>query len=264
MRGEEMRALLRHSIAMLTNWRLVLIHLIVNAALLVSASLWLLIPDEHVWQLAFAALSALLIAVVFLWLHGATLAYGTDPEPANLRPALSIKPMRMIWLLIGCFILFWCMRMVSSRADLRWAAGGYFYSKAPSWLRPTSGEGSYVTAVGYIIAILVWYAIPGALLPLIAARVIGGTALRGLRTIVRWQYWVGLALTTLIGVWVASALLGWTPGKTLREQTTSLVIRLIVAYGISTAAWLATAGLLGYFVGTRDDAPSNVVGKAAA
>jgi hypothetical protein len=249
MRGEEMRALLGHPIAMLTNWRLVALHVVMNAALLVSASFWLLIPEEHVWQLIFAALTALLIVVAFLWLHSGTLAYGADPDPAQFRAAFSIRPMRMIWLLIGCFILFWCMRTVNGWNDLRWAAGGYFYSKAPSWLRPTSGEGGYVTAVGYIFSILFWYVIPSVILALTAARVTGGTAMRGLRTLGRWQYWLCMALTTVLGVGVAAA---------------SLVIRLIGAYVIATAAWLATAGLLGYFVGPRDnDAPANIVGQSA-
>jgi len=67
-----MLALLRHSLAMLRNIKLVALHLVVNAVLLVSASFWLLIPEAHIWQLLFAALSALLIAVMFLWLHGGT------------------------------------------------------------------------------------------------------------------------------------------------------------------------------------------------
>lgn len=265
MRGETMRDILRHPIAMLQTVRLVTLHLILNAVLLVAASFWLLIPEEHVWQLLFAGLSALLIVFVFLWLHSGTLAYALDPDPTKFRSALSVKIGRMAWLLLGLFVLFWCMRTVNGWEDSRWQIAGYLYSKAPTWLRPVSGENSYVTAMEYVIAALFWYFLPSVLLPPTVAKVAGlgpRTALRAYRS---WRYWLSMALTAALGVGVTSQILGWIPGKTLRAQTVSLVIRLIVAYGIATAAWLATAGLLGCFLRPRDDdAPANVVGKAAA
>lgn len=265
MRGEVMRPLLRHSVATLRNPRILALHLVVNAALLVSASFWLLIPEEHVWQLLCAAVSALLVIFVFLWLHSGTLAYAADPAPANFRNAFSIKISRMVWLLIGVFILFWCMRTLDGWMDSKWQVAGYLYSKAPSWLRPTGGDSGYATALGFIFSVVYWYVVPCVFLPLIASRVAGGTALRGLHTLARWQYWLGMAIAALLGVWLTNEILGWTPGKTLRQQTVSLVVRLIVTYLIATAAWLATAGLLGYFVGSRDDnAPANIVRKTAA
>lgn len=276
MRGPVMRPLLRHSAAMLRNPRLLALHLVVNAALLVSASFWLLIPEEHVWQLLCAALSALLMIFVFLWLHSGTLAYAADPAPPNFRSAFSIKLGRPLWLLIGFFILFWCMRTVDGwsddginnlglRSGLVWRIAGYLYSKAPSFLRPIGGDSGYATALAFMFAIIYWYVLPCVFLPLIAARVVGGSALRGLRTLARWQYWLAMAFTALLGVWLTNQILGWTPGKTLSQQTVSLIIRMIVAYLIATVAWLATTGLLGYFVGSRDDgAPANLVGKAAA
>jgi hypothetical protein len=253
-----MRAMLRHAVAMLRNPRLVALQLFVNAILLVSASFWLLIPEEHVWQLLFAGFSALLILFVFLWLHCGTLVYASNPDPVEFRDAFSIKIDsikigRMVWLLIGLFILFCCMRMIAGLTDSQWQIAGYLYSKAPSWLRPTGGASGYVTALGYIFSLSLWYVLPCVFLPVIAARVIGASVLRGLRTLTRWQYWFGMAITALLGVWLTSQVMEWTPGKTLSQQTVSLVIRLIVAYLFATAAWLATAGLLGSFVGPGND-----------
>jgi hypothetical protein len=265
MRSEVMRPLLRHAVAMLRNPRVVGLHLILNAALLVAASFWLLIPEEHVWQLLFAAFSALLMVVVFLWLHSGTLAYAADPVPASFRSAFSIKISRLAWLLLGGAILFWCMHIVDGWTESEWQIAGYLYSKAPSWLRPNSGADSYATALRFILSVVYWYVLPCIFLPLIASRVAGGTALHALRSLARWQYWLAMAIATLLGVWVTNQILGWTPGKTLSQQTLSLVIRLIVAYLVATTAWLATAGLLGYFVGSHDDdAPANVVRKTAA
>jgi len=260
-----MRDLLRHVVAMLRNIQLVGLHLVLNAALLVAASFWLLIPDEHIWQLILAALSALLILLVFLWLHSGTLAYAASPASPDMRSAFSPRLGRMLWLLLGCFVLFWCMRTVDVSNDSQWQLAGYLYSKAPSWLRPTGGASGYFIALGYILSILYWYVLPSLFLPLITARIVGCSSLRGLRVLLRWKYWLGTAITALVGIWLPSLILGWSPGKTLGQQTTGLVVRLVVAYGIAIAAWLVTAALLGYFVGPgNDDARVKVAGKPAA
>ena len=86
-----MRALMRHSLATLRNPRLIGLHLVLNAILLVAASLWLLIPEAHVWQLILAGVSGLLILLVFLWLHSGTLAYAAEPAPEKFWHAFSIK-----------------------------------------------------------------------------------------------------------------------------------------------------------------------------
>ncbi len=244
-----MRDLFHHSVAMLRNPKLVALHLVVNAALLTAAIFWLLIPEAHVWQLLFAALSALLILFVFLWLHSSTLAYAADPAPAKFRAAFSIKIGRRLWFLIGFGSRFWCVRTVDGWSDSVEQISGYIYSGAPDWLRPTAGDSGYTAALGYLFSIVQWYVLPCVFLPVIAARVAGGSSLRGLRTLGRWQYWLGMAVTSLLGVWVTSLIVGWTPGRTLSQQTVSLVIRLVLAYAIATAAWLAAAGLVGYFVG---------------
>jgi hypothetical protein len=260
-----MAALLRHALAVMLNLRLLALHLVLNAVLLVSASFWLLIPEEHVWQLLFAALSALLIVLVFLWLHSATLAYATKPGPAEFRAALSPKLGRLMWMFAGILVLFWCMRAVSGWTDSQWHIAGYLYAKAPSWLRPTGGDSGYFTAIGHLFSVIYWYVLPSAFLPLIAARVSGGGSLLGLRTLRRWQYWLAMGFAALVGVWLPTQILGWIPGTTLREQTVGLVIRLALAYVIATAAWLAATGLVGYFVGPRNDQPpADVLRKAAA
>jgi len=138
-----MLALLRHALAMLRNVKLVALHLVVNAVILVSASFWLLIPEAHIWQLLFAVLCLLLIGGVSLWLHSATLAYAVNPVKENFRVSFTIKFWRMFWLLLGAFVLLWCMNVVSGWMETQWQIAGYVYSKAPTWLHPTAGSESY-------------------------------------------------------------------------------------------------------------------------
>lgn len=260
-----MRDLLLHATAPLRSLRLVVQHLVLNALLIASASYWLLIPEARVWQLAFTVVSALLIVCAFLWLHSGTFVFASDPQPTNFRPAFSIKLTSWIPLFLGLAILFWLMHRVDVFASSRYQIAGYVYSKTPSWLHPTHGSAVYVRAVGFFLSIVTWYLLPGLILPVSAARVVGSELRSALRALRSWQYWLGLAVTISLGVWVTQALMGWTPGTSLAQQTTSLVIRLAFAYLLATSAWLLTIGLLGYFVGPRNsDVSAQVVGQSAA
>ena len=246
-----MLALLRHALAMLRNVKLVALHLVVNAVIMVSASFWLLIPEAHVWQLLFAVFSALLIVIVSLWLHSGTLVYAVNPVKENFAASFTIKFWRMLWLFLGVFLLLWSMNIVGGWMASKWQTAGYLYAKAPTWLRPTAGSASYTTILEYVLLFLYWYVIPCVFLAIIAARIYGASFLRGLRILKSWKYWVGMALTVLLGVWVSVLIVGWLPGETLTQQTISMVIRLGFAYLIATGAWLMTAGVLGYFVKTQ-------------
>ncbi len=243
-----MRALLRNVTAMLTSVRLVALHVFLNAALLAAGAAWLLIPEGRAWQLIGAALSALVILFVFLWLHAGTLTYALNPDAANFQPSFSVKLYRIAWALLGAFVLLWCMYTVDSWTDSRWQIGGYLYSKAPSFLRPTAGSQTYDTAVGSAFSLLFWYLLPSLFLPLIAARVSGGTVLRGFRALKHWEYWPAMAVAAFEGVWIPLQILDWIPGKSLEAQTTGLVLRLVLVYVLATAGWLMAAGTVGYFI----------------
>jgi hypothetical protein len=246
-----MRNLFLHSIAMLRSKRLVGLHLVANAVLLAGASLWLLIPDEHGWQLLASAVSALLMLFLFLWLNSGTLAYGADLEQGNLRAAFRLRLRGLLWLLAGLAALFLCMYWVNHWTEWQDRLAIYLYSKTPSSLRPRTGYFSYYRGIGWGVRLVFWYLLPTLMLPWTAAKTIGGKFLAGLRTLLRWQYWQAMAIAVLFGVFASELLLGWTPGHTLREQSASLAIRLVIAYLLVVAAWLMTCGILGYFVGPK-------------
>lgn len=247
-----MRSLISSAVAPLRSLRLIAMHLVLNVALIAAATYWLLIPEAHVWQLLLSALSALLILSAFLWLHSGTLVYAVNRD---FHAAFSIKLTRWLSLLLGLIIMVWLMHRIDIIASSRWQIGGYLYSKAPGWLRPVHGSTGYVRAIGWLLSVVYWYFLPGIVLPVTAARVVGAELKTAQRAIFSWRYWVALAVTVFLGVWTVSAVLQWTPGTTLHEQTMGLVMRLTVAYVLSTVAWLLTAGLLGHFVSAEK--PSN-------
>jgi hypothetical protein len=105
-----------------------------------------------------------------------------------------------------------------------------------------------VTALEYFLLILYWYVIPCVVLPITAARICGASFLRGLKILRHWEYWLSMAAIALVGVLGTKLLIGWMPGTTLTQQTIGMASRLVLAYLIATAAWLLTAGVLGYFL----------------
>lgn len=247
-----MRDLLRNLTAMLRSGRLVILHLVGNAVLLTAAALWLLIGEAHIYQLVFAVVAALAIIFGALWLHTSTLEFSAAPQPANFRAAFRPSPLRMLWMLLGCAILFSLMWYASGWQDHEWQVGGYLYAKAPHFLRPTRGEVVYNQWLHRIFVTIQWYVLPALLLPLLAARVIGARVRTGFKVLIRWKYWLVLALLVALGVWLPQVVMEWTPGKKLSAESASLAVRLAVAYAIAVAAWLCTAGLLGYFIRMND------------
>ncbi len=249
--------MIRNAFAMLRSGRVLGLHLIGNAALVAAASFWLLIPDAHGWQLIFAAVAALAIVFCATWLHTSTLEYAANPAPENFRTAFRPSILRMLWLLLGIAILFLLMWYVDHLDEHRSQLAGYLYAKAPSALRPKDGSYIYYERLGVFFSIIFWFLLPTLMLPVIAARVIGARVRAGFKTLIRWRYWLAMIVTVCVGVWLSTIVLNWKPGKSLGAQEASLVFRMILGYLLATAAWLTTAGLLGYFVRTNSDAGGN-------
>lgn len=248
-----MRDMLRNAFLMLRSGRLVTLHVAGNAVLLIAAALWLLIGEARISQLILAVVAAFAILFLALWLHTGTIEYAADPQSENFRPSFRPSILRMLWLLLGMAILYWLMRHVAAWQDNSMALSSYLYAKAPQFLRPTNGEMVYDTWLHHLFSVLYWFVLPGLLLPLITARVIGARVRSGFKTLLRWTYWLALAVAIFIGVWVPQTLMDWVPFKKLGAETASLALRLAIAYAITIAAWLTVVGLLGYFVRVNSD-----------
>jgi hypothetical protein len=239
-----MRELFRASLRPLRNVGLVLLHLVGNAALVVGAALWLLIPDERTWQLVATAVAGLIMVFLFSWVHSGTLAFVAEPDGASRR-ALRHLPA----FIVSATILYIAMRITASFTYFSWQIAGYLYSKLPNAFRPVSGSGRVNECVEAVIGVIVWYVVPALLLPFVAGAAEHGFSTRlfgvAVRAFVRLRYWVVLAGVCVIGVLMPRLLIGWTPGTGLRGETISLVVRLTFAYVLAVAGWLTTCGLLG-------------------
>jgi len=239
-----MRGLLRGALLPLRSVRLVGLQLVGNAALFAGAALWLLIPDERTAQLMGTAVAGLLIVFLFSWLQAGTLAFGAEREGAFQRGLRHLPAF-----IVVALILYVLIRAVAGISDSSWQISGYLYAKLPNGLRPVSGSGRVNTWLEAAIGTIVWYVLPALLLPFVAGAAEHGFSVRMFRTAIRaWvrlRYWMLFAVICATGVLLPKLLIGWTPGKGLREETISLVIRLTVAYVLAVGAWLMTCGLLG-------------------
>src|SRR5712692_4504018 len=74
--------------AVVTSKRVWLVHVVVNALLMVAFFYWTRIPEESGLQFALTVTSGLLIVFVPLWLHSATFDYFRPAAGRSLRGSL--------------------------------------------------------------------------------------------------------------------------------------------------------------------------------
>jgi hypothetical protein len=247
-----MRALIRWAVAPLSDWRLLALHLAGNALLLSAATLWLLIPEVHAWQLLFTALIGIAILSAFAWLHCGTLAHGLTPVPENLRRDFrdSIRHIPAFAILVA--MLFPSMNWASNFSNLSWQISGYYFTRLPHFLQSSVGESRFHEWVQFKFAVLTWFLLPALFLPFLSASSSSGFSRRGfraaLRTYARGKYWLAIAIAALIGVWLPYLLASWAPLHGLREETISMVLRLLTGYVLAVLVWLMSSAAVGSFV----------------
>ncbi len=244
-----MRDLIRSLLAPFSSWKLIALHLFGNAILFAAASLWLLIPEAHSWQLIATALAATLLLVAIAWLHGGTLAHGLaathDTLFSDLRLGLrNFLPIALV------LILFFLLRGWSvAFADRSWQISGYFFTRLPHFLQTLFGETGFHKWIDFKFSALIWFFLPALFLPFLSAAAYSGFSRRALgpalRLYLRWKLWLATALAALIGVWLPTLLINWTPGHGLRREAISMALRFLAAYLLAIAAWLSLTSVVG-------------------
>lgn len=241
--------------------RVWLLHLIANAALLLLAYLFLVLPDRTGLQVFGSAFVAALVILALLWLHGSTFAYFGDlhssEKGSHFRESLRAFPRRLpaalLWLLVLILILWLWMRL----DPWLYSISGLVRQKS-SLLRKMFSP----RAMDHIIhfkLFLVWaFILPITFLPLFAAisrRGFAGWAGYGWRAVLRaiknWRWWLAYFILFHLADWFPLKLAHWVPNaSTLGAEAISLGLRLTLAYLMAITAWLLTISAVTYF--TRD------------
>ncbi len=247
-----MRRFAGRTLAPLRSGRLWAVQLAGNTVLPVSAAMWLMIPEAQAWQLVASVVAMLWWLFLFFWLQSSTLIFAADPLGDNFTTAFRPRLQSMLWLLLGFALMLWLFMVLTGWSESNLQLTGYLYSKAPAWLRPTGGSLVYSNILGHVLLDIAVFFLPGILLPLIAAKVLYAEPQRALRILVNWKYWLTLFVIAHIGLWLPAVVLEWRFGNTARMQAISLGVRLFLALICGTAAWMMTAGLLGYLLRGSD------------
>lgn len=261
-----------YSAAFRSGW-IWLIQFLGNIALFILFTLWLWIPEAHIWQIAASVICAAALLCGTLVLHGGTLNYFFDRAvgphaclgTAFGRAFRHLLPFA-IWLAIACLLWMQLNRLDTFSEQVP----TYLRSEFPAWLRRHITLNALETAYAVAEFILQWIVALGLLLPpALQTADLGfrGFGKKGLaawgRTIARLDYWFVLTVAAVIGVWASNWDLSWRPTgayATENMETASLVLRVVFAYLLVLASWLTTCSVLG-LCAARGDNPS---GKPAA
>ena len=209
--------------------RLVLVHLVGNALLLLLGYEWLGVGESTVPRLLWSAVLALAILTGFCALHGATFAYFRGAKlRANFVP--------LVVLAIGAIVLYalvWKLADYSPQPALTLAS--YLTLKFRKPVRPATVQSVFNVAL---------WLVRWVLLPLVLLPVASGVAARGWRGFGEWSWrgrgWLLAPVLLLCGLWLPFVLLGWVPhvGGFWLEMA-SFVVRIGVAYLLFVAAAVA-------------------------
>jgi hypothetical protein len=251
-----MREVIQSAVAPLSDWRIVTLQLAGNALLLAAATLWLLIPEVHVWQLLFAVVTGLAILFAFAWLHCGTFAHGFTPTRESLYRDFraSLRHVPAFALFAATLILL--MNWVGNYAeDHGYQISGYFFTRLPHFLQRI-GEVRFYEWVMIKFAVSIWFLLPALFLPFLSAAAYSGFSRRGLaaalRTYARWRYWLMIAIAALIGVWLPYLLANWSPAAHgLRKETLSMALRLVTAYALAALSWVMASAVTAGFLHAR-------------
>ncbi len=243
-----------------------LVHLVVNAGLILLAYTWLWISDATLWELALTALVAGVFFVVLLWLHGATLAHFRRLHSGQsagfwrtLRGTLPRLPAITAWAMLA--FLFWLLAAVLAAVLI--VAAALSASALTGFFRTPISPETIGRMYLAFLRVAGWILLPLFLLPL--ASVVADEGRRGLgrrgwrlawRACRRFRYWLNYFAVFLLGVYLPLWLINWVPSlEGLFSQSASLLVRFSLAYLLMVSSWLWLASLVGRLTGPSPFVP---------
>jgi hypothetical protein len=243
----------------LGDWKLWVLHVVLNPLLFVLFAGWLLIPESSGWRLGLSIAGVIVLAVAALVLHSSTLGYlALRQQPESVPHPLLASFTRALRNLIAfalCAALAYLLWNSASFLDLyRITLPTYLRSAMPTFLRRQVSAEAIASACTAIVFVIRWVLLPGALLPLVAS-----VASCGFAGFVRagsplWRavrsgwYWLVIATAAFLGVVLTSALVVWhplAPDASFAREGISMAIRFSAAFGLAVASWLAACSMAG-------------------
>jgi hypothetical protein len=218
--------------------QLAAIQLIGNAAALMLGYYWLSIGEARIGLLAWSFTIALFTAALFLWIHGAGLAYGLNSN-APFRAALRRLPVLLIAAIVVLLLYIGLARLQDASADPAFRFASWLTLKFRKPVKPAT-VARIVSAAFWLLR---WILLPILLMPLVRA-VVTWRRPPGLRSPVQWRERLLMPLLLLAALWLPFRILHWRPlMSSFSLEMTSFIIRAAIAYLLFTAGLLALEGM---------------------
>lgn len=225
-------------------WRVVALAAAGSVVLAVLAGLWLQIPDSHGWEFCLSVVLGLGIVVGVVWLKSTVVR--------RIRLGVGATPQSMavmaVWLMVG-----WALVQMIERMSVHVVErAGYWNSRLSAHQRTIFTETRMEHWQNDAIATLLWFVVPGLLLPVVVETVAGG----GLKAVGmvyrRWQMWLTVAVATTAGCWAAEKLSAWHPAESVRGEIVSAVLRFGLLYVVLLAIGLVTLAIVAELLARAD------------
>jgi hypothetical protein len=219
--------------------RLAAIQLVGNAAALMLGYYWLSIGEARFGFLAWSFTVALFTAALFLWIHGAGLAYGLNSD-APFRAALRRLPLLLFAAIVVLLLYVALGKLQDASADPAFRFASWLTLKSRKPVKPAT-VARIVAAIFWLIR---WILLPILLIPLVRAVATTWRTPPGLRRPVQWTQRLLTPLLLLISLWLPFRILHWRPLMTsFPLEMASFILRAAIAYLLFTAGLLALEGI---------------------
>jgi len=217
-------SILRPALSLLTV-RLVLRQIGLALLVFLLYAAWLRIPDASVIEVAITVLLALLIlAIAGAGESALILRLCAAPRTPSklLRGTLMVLAGTALW-------LAWTAFLDHFRGNDFMRAAGYANSRFTHQLRYVFTFEHILLWLGWLWTILEWIG-AGVIAIFVFAATAGARPLRAIAYTVRCiAYWCAVVLVTTATTIVTGSLMNWTPGRGLRVEMLSVILRLTFA-----------------------------------
>jgi hypothetical protein len=215
------------------------IQLAGNAAALMLGYYWLSIGEARIGLLAWSFTIALFTAALFLWIHGAGLAYGLN-SGAPFRVSLRRLPALLVAAIVVLLLYISLAKLQDVSADPAFRLASWLTLKFRRPIKPATVT-RIVSAIFWLIR---WILLPILLVPLVRIAATTWRRPPGLRGGAQWPQRLLTPLPLLAALWLPFRILHWRPLMTsFPLEMASFIIRAAIAYLLFTAGLLALEGM---------------------
>jgi hypothetical protein len=214
-----------------------------NALLLVLGWAWLHIPDAHLWQFLFTAISGIILVTAFLALHVRIIHHLYS---AARRPLWKACLYLFAFLALACVLQHFAGLLTTNVS----ARAGYWNSQMTAHHRAFYTYQRLIDWQNFAIDVLIWIIIPTLVLPFAIEYV--PRTYRPLpaaaATLRRPELWLAIIAVYFLGTSLGHHLIEWRPAHSVTGELISVVLRTLLVYAFAVALLIFTLTLVAHLL----------------